>query len=151
MPPLNRLVRLVGRGTFPATRGVVVAVARSGNIRGIAHRAVHDPVALVRGLGNARKAKAMVRATALHPATRELADAGLVFLPGRFLPIGWVTTWAMRQVLRRYLEPPPPAEVTGGLGGAAIGPPKVVAAGGAAPEATAPDVTLREPTERHDP
>ena len=52
-----------------------------------------------------RQARALARATAIHPATRELAGAGLVFLPGRFLPLGWAATWAAQKALRRYLGP----------------------------------------------
>jgi hypothetical protein len=105
MPFVSRLVRLVGLGTFPETRGLIVAVARSGSVRGLARRAVHDRPGLVRDLGDMHQARALVRATASHPATRELAGAGLVFLPGRFLPLGWAATWAAHNALRRYLGP----------------------------------------------
>jgi len=105
MPFVSRFVRLVGLGTFPETRGLIVAVARSGSVRGLAGRAVHDRPGLVRDLGDMRQARALVRATAIHPATRELAGAGLVFLPGRFVPLGWAATWAAHKALRRYLGP----------------------------------------------
>ncbi len=52
-----------------------------------------------------RGARALVRATAVHPATRELAGASLAFLPGRFLPLGWVATWAANRVVRRHRRP----------------------------------------------
>src|ERR1035437_6841387 len=42
MPFVSRFIRLVGVGTFPETRGLIVAVARSGSVRGLARRAVHD-------------------------------------------------------------------------------------------------------------
>jgi len=105
MPFVSRFIRLVGVGTFPETRGLIVAVARSGSVRGLARRAVHDRSSLVRELGDVHQARALVRATAIHPATRELAGAGLVFLPGRFLPLGWAATWAAHKALRRYLGP----------------------------------------------
>ena len=105
MPFVSRLVRLIGLGTFPETRGLIVAVARSGSLGGLSRRALHDRSSLVRELGDAQKARALVRATVMHPATRELAGAGLVFLPGRFLPLGWAATWAADKALHRYLGP----------------------------------------------
>jgi hypothetical protein len=105
MPFVSRFIRLVGVGTFPETRGLIVAVARSGSVRGLARRAAHDRSSLVRELGDVHQARALVRATAIHPATREFAGAGLVFLPGRFLPLGWAATWAAHKALRRYLGP----------------------------------------------
>jgi hypothetical protein len=105
MPFVSRFVRLVGLGTFPESRGLIVAVARSGSVRGLARRAVHDRPGLVRDLGDMNQARALVRATAIHPATRELAGASLVLLPGRFLPLGWAATWAAHKALRRYLGP----------------------------------------------
>ena len=105
MPFVSRFVRLVGLGTFPETRGLIVAVARSGSVQGLARRAVHDPSSVVRDLGDMHQARALVRATAIHPAARELVGAGLVFLPGRFLPLGWAATWAAQKALRRYLGP----------------------------------------------
>ena len=104
MPFVGRFVRLVGLGTFPETRGLIVAVARSGSVRGLARRAVHDRPGL-RDLADMRQARALVRATAIHPATRELAGAGLMFLPGRFLPLGWAATWAADKALRRHRGP----------------------------------------------
>lgn len=105
MPFAGRFVRLVGLGTFPETRGLIVAVARSGSVRGLAQRAVHDRPGLVRDLADMHQAGALVRAAAIHPATRELAGAGLVFLPGRFLPLGWAATWAAHKALRRLIGP----------------------------------------------
>src|SRR5450759_4252261 len=96
MPFVSRFIRLVGVGTFPETRGLIVAVARSGSVRGLARRAVHDRSSLVRELGDVHQARALVRAAAIHPATREFAGAGLVFLPGRFLPRD--TRWRLARV-----------------------------------------------------
>jgi hypothetical protein len=105
MPFVSRFVRLVGLGTFPETRGLIVAVARSGSVRGLARRAVHDRPSLVPDVADMNQARGLVRATAIHPAARELAGAGLVLLPGRFLPLGWAATWAAHKALRRYLGP----------------------------------------------
>jgi len=106
MPPVTRLARLVRVVTLPATRGVIVAAVRSGTLRDIGKRAVHDRAALVRDLRNPANARGLVRSAARHPATRELASAGLMFLPVRYLPVGWAATWVTHRVLRRHLDPP---------------------------------------------
>lgn len=36
-----------------------------------------------------------------HPARRELADVGLLFLSGRYVPVGWVASGAGRRIVRR--------------------------------------------------
>jgi hypothetical protein len=37
-----------------------------------------------------------------HPATRELASVGLLFVPGRYLlPIGWAASWVSGRLRRR--------------------------------------------------
>jgi hypothetical protein len=106
MPPVTRLVRLVRLVTLPETRGVLVAAAHSETLRDIRRRAVHDRGALVRGLGNPANARHLIRSAALHPATRELASAGLMFLPLRYLPVGWAATWVAHRVLRRHVDRP---------------------------------------------
>ncbi|HEY8869048.1 MAG TPA: hypothetical protein VIM30_06625 [Candidatus Limnocylindrales bacterium] len=106
MPPVTRLARLVRIVTLPETRGVIVAAAHSQTLRDIRQRAVHDRRALVRDLGNPANAQHLVRSAARHPATRELASAGLMFLPLRYLPVGWAATWVAHRVLRRHLDPP---------------------------------------------
>ena len=93
MPPVTRLARLVRIVTLPETRGVIVAAARSQALRDIRQRAVHDRAALVRDLRKPANAGHLVRSAARHPATRELASAGLMFLPLRYLPVGWAATW----------------------------------------------------------
>jgi hypothetical protein len=60
----------------------------------------------VRDLRNPANARGLVRSAARHPATRELASAGLMFLPVRYLPVGWAATWVTHRVLRRHLDPP---------------------------------------------
>jgi hypothetical protein len=103
---VTRIARLVRLVTVPETRGLIVATAHSGTIREIARRAVHDRAALARDLRNPAHARDLVRSAAGHPAVRELANAGLMFLPGRYLPLGWAATWATRRALRRYIHPP---------------------------------------------
>ena len=105
MPPSTRLARLVRVVTLPETRGLIVAAARSETLRDIAQRAVHDRAALVRDLRNPANARDLVRSAARHPAARELASAGLLFLPVRYLPLGWAATWVARRVLRRHTDP----------------------------------------------
>jgi hypothetical protein len=99
------VARLVRVGTLPETRGFIVTLAHSEALRDIGRRAVHDRDALVRDLRNPAKARDLVRSAARHPATRELAGAGLMLLPMRYLPLGWVATWGARRVLRRYVDP----------------------------------------------
>jgi hypothetical protein len=106
MPPVTRLARLVRIVTLPETRGVIVAAAHSETLRDIRQRAVHDRAALVRDLGNPANARDLVRSAARHPAARELASAGLMFLPLRYLPVGWAATWVAHRVVRRHLDPP---------------------------------------------
>src|SRR5450759_75835 len=64
------------------------------------------PGALVRDLRKPANAGHLVRSAARHPATRELASAGLLFLPLRYLPVGWAATWVAHRVVRRHLDPP---------------------------------------------
>jgi hypothetical protein len=106
MPPLTRLARLVRIATLPETRGLIVAAAHSESLRTIGQRAIHDRIALVRDLRDPSNARDLVRRAALHPATRELASAGLMFLPLRYLPVGWAATWVAHRVLRRHVGPP---------------------------------------------
>jgi hypothetical protein len=106
---VTRLARLVRVVTLPETRGVIVAAAHSQTLRDIRQRAIHDRGALVRDLRNPANARDLVRSAARHPATRELASAGLLFLPVRYVPLGWAATWVAHRVLRR--RPDPPAEV----------------------------------------
>ena len=106
MPPVTRLARLVRIVTLPETRGVIVAAAHSETLRDIRQRAVHDRGALVRDLRNPANARDLVRSAARHPAARELASAGLLFLPLRYLPVGWAATWVAHRVVRRHLDPP---------------------------------------------
>ncbi len=111
MAPVTRLARVVRLATLPETRGAIAAAAQSETLRELARRAVHDRPALVRDLKDPANARDLVRSAARHPAARELATAGLMFLPVRYLPLGWAATWATHRIVRRYLDPP--AEVVG--------------------------------------
>jgi hypothetical protein len=91
---------------LPETRGLIVATVRSTALRTIARRTVHDRAGLLRDLADPANARHLARRAIRHPAVAELANAGLVFLPGRYMPLGWAATWATRRVLRRYLDPP---------------------------------------------
>lgn len=106
MPSVTRLVRLARIVTLPETRGLIVAVAHSDALRDIRQRAVHDRGALLRDLRRPANARHLVRSAALHPATRELASAGLMFLPFRYVPVGWAATWVTHKVLGRHIDPP---------------------------------------------
>ena len=106
MPPVTRLARLVRVVTLPETRGVIVAAANSQTLRDMRRRAVHDRGALVRDLRNPANARDLVRDAARHPAIRELASAGLMFLPLRYLPVGWAATWVAHRVVGHPLDLP---------------------------------------------
>jgi len=101
MPNLTRVSRVVRLATLPETRRAIVAIARSETVHAAARRAMNDRAALFRDLANPANARDFVLGAVRHPAAGELASAGLVFLPGRYLPIGWVASWAARRVLRR--------------------------------------------------
>jgi hypothetical protein len=105
MPSVTKLARLVRIVTLPETRGVIVAASHSQTLRDIRQCAVHDRGALVRDLRNPANARDLVRDAARHPAARELASAGLLFLPVRFVPLGWAATWVAHRVLRRHIDP----------------------------------------------
>jgi hypothetical protein len=102
MPSVSRLLRIA---TLPEVRGLIVAVARSETARDLAQRARTDPAGLARDLRNPGTARDVVRNAVTHPATRELVTVGLVFLPGRYVPVSWVATWAARKAFRRYVDP----------------------------------------------
>lgn len=112
MPPLNRLGRLARLATLTETRGLIVAAARSTTLRTVVHRSRVDRAGLLRDLTNPANARHFARSAVRHPAVAELANAGLVVLPIRYLPLSWVATWVTRRVLRRYV--PPPVEVLEG-------------------------------------
>ncbi len=101
MPSLTKLARLRQLASLPETRRVIISTVRSGHVQNAAHRAVHDRIGLARDLRTQVTNPDVLRATVQHPATRELAGAGLLFLPVRYMPLGWAATWAARRVLGR--------------------------------------------------
>ncbi len=101
----RRLARLGRLVTLPETRGLIIAAARSPTVRVVAERVAHDRTGLMLELRRPVKVRDLMVRAVRHPAAGELASAGLLFLPGRFLPLGWATTWAARRVLRRYIGP----------------------------------------------
>jgi len=106
MPSVTALARVVRLATLPETRGMIVAAARSEAFRELVRRAVNDRAALVRDLRDPANARDLVRSAVRHPAARELATAGLMFLPVRYLPLGLAASWATHRVLNRYFDPP---------------------------------------------
>jgi hypothetical protein len=101
MPPLRRVWRVARLVTLPETRRLILATARPSNVRAIARRVATDRAGVVRDLADRRKARRFISQAARHPAAAELANAGVLLLPMRYTPIGWVATWVARRVLRR--------------------------------------------------
>lgn len=106
MPPITRIMRLARLATLPETRRAVLAAAHSPALREIAQRASTDRAGLIRDLRTPANARGLLRDAVRHPATRELANASLMFLPIRYIPLGWAASRAGGKVLRRYVDPP---------------------------------------------
>jgi hypothetical protein len=104
MASITRLARLVQVATLPETRRLIVAARRSRTVRGLADRVVHDRAGLVRRATHPGDPRDLIRSAARHPAARELANASLVFLPMRYLPLGWAASWAATRIVRRYVH-----------------------------------------------
>jgi hypothetical protein len=98
MPSIVKLARLM---TLPETRSLVRSAATSGAVRDIARRARTDRAGLLRDARDPRLAARLMREAVGHPSTRELASVGLLLLPERYMPMGWVATWLTRRMLRR--------------------------------------------------
>jgi hypothetical protein len=109
MPSLTGLARVARLVNLPETRRAVVAAARSRAVRELARRVTHDRAGLIRDLRHPAVSRDVVRSAVHHPATQELASAALLLLPGRYLPLGMVASWATRRLLRRR-RPEPPTE-----------------------------------------
>jgi hypothetical protein len=105
MPSITKLARIARLATLPETRRAVIAAARSEDLRDIARRASTDRRGLIDDLSDPANARDLLRNALRHPASRELGSASLIFLPGRYLPIGWAATWAARKVARRFVDP----------------------------------------------
>jgi len=93
MPSITKLLRLA---TLPETRSLIRRAAASGSIRDVAYRARTDRVGLARDLADPAHVWRRTRVAIAHPATHELARAGLVFVPGPYRPIGWALWWLGR-------------------------------------------------------
>jgi hypothetical protein len=109
MPSITRVARLARfarLATLPETRRAVLAAAHSPALREIAQRASTDRAGLLRDLRSPANARGLLRDAVRHPATRELANATLMFLPVRYIPLGWAASRAGGKVLRRYVDPP---------------------------------------------
>jgi len=104
MASVTRLARVARVAMLPETRRLIVAARRSSAVRTLAHRVVHDRASLVRDATHPGDPRDRIRSVARHPAARELANASLVFLPMRYLPLGWAATWAATRIVRRYVH-----------------------------------------------
>ena len=104
MASITRLARIARVATLPETRRLIVAARRSSMVRTLAHRVAHDRAGLVRDATHPGDPRHLIRSAATHPATRELANASLVFLPMRYLPLGWVASWAVTRIVRRFVH-----------------------------------------------
>jgi hypothetical protein len=101
MVSLGKLGRLVQIGTLPETRSVLLSRATRRRVRTAASRLAHDRLRYARDLAKPADIGALAKGAVQHPATRELASVGLMFMPGRYLPIGWAAGWASRRIARR--------------------------------------------------
>jgi hypothetical protein len=106
MPSLTNLARVARLVTLPETRSAILAAAQSQTLRDVAHRAVHDRAGLIRELRDPANARHLARSAARHPASLELVNAGLLFLPARYIPLGWALTKVSGRFLKRYVDPP---------------------------------------------
>lgn len=88
MPGIGRLRNLAVVATLPETRRLVLRGARPATLRALAARARTDRAELL-------------REAARHPVAAELANAGMLLLPLRYSPIGWIGGWAIRRIGRR--------------------------------------------------
>jgi hypothetical protein len=109
MPSITKLALIARVVTLPETRNLILAASRSETVRDVARRARSDRAGLVRDLGGLRDpavARDLIRSAAAHPATKEMAGLGLIFLPGRYGPLGWAAVWTGKRAWQRILEPP---------------------------------------------
>jgi hypothetical protein len=98
LPAVTKLLRLT---SLPETRRVLVTAARSDSLRCVAHRARADRVGLARELRDPGVIVGLARGALVHPATREIATLGLVFLSDGYLPLWWLATRMSRRLHRR--------------------------------------------------
>lgn len=101
MAVLGKLGRLAQIGTLPETRALLFSPETRRQVRVTAGRLAHDRAELARDLVRSADVRAFAQGAIQHPVTQELAGVGLMFLPVRYLPIGWAAGWATRRVARR--------------------------------------------------
>jgi hypothetical protein len=106
MAVATRLARLGRAVTLPETRRLIVAAARSNTLRGLARRTASDRAGVLRDLRHLPRPRDLIRSAEWHAAARELANVGSLFLPVRYVPLGWIATWVATRALRRYLDRP---------------------------------------------
>jgi hypothetical protein len=113
---IRRLARVARLTTLAETRGVILATAHSATPRSGLERAGHNPAHLVRELRRPGNVHALLARGTRHPAVQELVNAGLAFLPGRYLPLGWAASWATCRVRRRQSDRAIPAPGPAAMG-----------------------------------
>ena len=91
--------RLALLATLPQTRRLLMAAGRSASLRELGRRARTDPAGLARSLRDPATAAGLAREAMRHPATRELADLGLLVLGGRYLAAARMAAWLWRRLL----------------------------------------------------
>jgi hypothetical protein len=96
----RRIFRLGRLVTLPETRRLIIAAVQSPTIRRVARRVAHDRAGVMRDLRRPVEVRDLLLRAVRHPAAWELASAGLLLLPGRYLPLGAAATWAARRLLR---------------------------------------------------
>lgn len=101
MTMFRRVRRLRALLTLPETRQLIVTTVRTAPWRQLARRAATDRRGLIRDVTDPANARRLARDAISHPATAELANAGVLLLPLRYTPVAWVATWVARRVLRR--------------------------------------------------
>jgi hypothetical protein len=101
MPSPTKLLKITQVIGLPETRHVLASSVRSGLLQQAASRAIHDRRALIRDVQAQATSVRALRDALGHPATRELAEAGLLFVPGRYMTIAWAATRAARRARTR--------------------------------------------------
>jgi hypothetical protein len=100
LPSVTNLTKVGRLTTLPETRRAIVSAVRTGRARDLVWRASHDRGGLLRELRDPTNAVGLVRTAVRHPATRELGSASFMFMPGRYLTVGWAAMWAGRRLFR---------------------------------------------------
>ncbi len=106
MPSFTRLLKVGKLASLPETRSLLASSVHSGQLQDAARRAVHDRDGLVRDMRAQATSIRALRSVVEHPATREIAEVGMLFLPGRYLALGWAATRATRKLRNHPAERP---------------------------------------------